>query len=147
MEPEQQHEPQHRKSDKDTAFLCEEPQQQEGAGRSPLTDELLAPGENVTQLLDYEEDPEVIAAVANLPKVNDIEMRDINAPPGFDPEVGCSGYNPNLVWPHDEEATGSNSPVTEREDQMLEGDNQSRALGSGRPGSNRNAGQPITNRK
>ena len=66
-EPEQQDEPRHRKSDEDTAFLCEEPQQQEGAGQSPLTDELLAPGENVTQLLDYEEDLEVIAAIANLP--------------------------------------------------------------------------------
>ena len=31
-EREQQDEPQHRKSDEDTAFLCEEPQQQEGAG-------------------------------------------------------------------------------------------------------------------
>ena len=56
-EPEQQDEPQRRKSDEDTAFLCEEPQQQEGAGRSPLTDELLTPGENITQLLNYEEDP------------------------------------------------------------------------------------------
>ena len=55
----------------------------------------------------------MIAAVANLPKVDDIEMRDINAPPGFDLEVGCSGYNPNLVWLCYEEAPGSNSPVTE----------------------------------
>ena len=105
-EPEQQDEPRHRKSDEDTALLCEEPQQQEGAGRSPLTDELLAPGENVTQLLDYEEDPEVIAAIANLPKVDNIEMRDINAPLGFDPKVGHSGYDLNLVRPHDEGALG-----------------------------------------
>ena len=94
-----------------------------------MTDELLTLGENVTQLLDYEEDPEVIAAVANLPKVDDIEMRDIKAPPGFDPEVGRSGYNPNLVRPCDEEALGSNSPVMEQENQMLDGDNQSRAMG------------------
>ena len=72
----------------------------------------------------------MIATVANLPKVDVIEMRDINAPVGFKLEVGCSGYNPNLVWPCDEEAPGSNSPVTEWEDQMLDGDNQSRAPGS-----------------
>ena len=89
----------------------------------------------------------MIAAVANLPKVDNIEMRDIKAPPGFDLEVGRSGYNPNLVQPCDEEALGSNSPVTEREDQMLDRDNQSRAPGSRRPGSDGNAGQPITNRK
>ena len=82
----------------------------------------------------------MIAAVANLLKVDNIEMRDINAPPGFDPEVGCSGYNPNLVQLCDEEAPGSNSPVMEWEDQMLDGDNQSRAPGSGRPGSDRNTG-------
>ena len=111
-EREQQDEPQHRKSDEDTAFLCEEPQQQEGAGRSPLTDELLALGENVTQLLNYEEDPEVMAAIANLPRVDDVEMKDINAPLGFDPEVGHPGYNHNLVRVSDEGAPGSNSPVT-----------------------------------
>ena len=86
-EPEPQDEPWCRKSDEDTAFLCEEPQQQEGAGQSPLAGELLAPGENVTELLDYEEDPEVMAAIANIPRVDDVEMKDINAPLGFDPEV------------------------------------------------------------
>ena len=126
-EPEQQDKPRHQKSDKDTTFPCEEPQQQEGAGRSPLTDELLAPGENITQLLNYEEDLEVIAAIANLPKVDDVEMRDINAPPAFNPEVGLSGYVLNLVRPHDEGALGSNSLVMEQEDQMLDEDNQSRA--------------------
>ena len=127
-EPEQEDEPWHRKSDEDTAFLCEEPQQQEGAGQSPLTDELLAQGGNVTQLLNYEEDPEVIAAIANLPKVDDVEMRDINAPPVFDPEVGCSGYDLNLVRPHDEGAL--NLPVMEWEDKMLDEDTRSRAPGS-----------------
>ena len=72
----------------------------------------------------------MIAAVANLPKVDDIEMRDTNVPLGFDPEVGHSGYNLNLVWLCDEGALGSNSPVMEWEDQMLDGDNQSRAPGS-----------------
>ena len=73
----------------------------------------------------------MIAAIANLPKVDDVEMRDINAPPGFDPEVGCSRYDLNLVRLHDEGAPGSNSPVTEWEDQMLDENTQSRALGSG----------------
>ena len=86
-EPEPQDEPRCRKSDKDTAFLCEEPQQQEGAGRSPLAGELLARGENVTELLNYEEDPEVMAAITNIPRVDDVEMKDINAPPGFDPRT------------------------------------------------------------
>ena len=129
-EPEPQDEPRRRKSDEDTAFLCEEPQQQEGAGRSPLTDELLALGENITELLNYEEDLEVMAAIANLPRVDDVEMRDINAPPGFDPEVGHSRYDHNLVRASDEGAPGSNSLVTEREDKMLDEDTQSRALGS-----------------
>ena len=130
-EPEPQDEPWRRKSDEDTAFLCEEPQQQEGAGRSPLTNELLALGENITELLNYEEDLEVMAAIANLPRVDDVEMRDINAPPGFDPEVGHSRYDHNLVRASDEGALGSNSLVTEREDKMLDEDTQSRALGSG----------------
>ena len=146
-EPEPQDEPRHRKSDEDTAFLCEEPQQQEDAGWSPLTNELLAPGENVTELLDYEENPEVMAAIASLPRVDDVEMRDINAPPGFDPEVGCSGYNHNLVRASDERAPGSNSLVMEREDKMLDEDTQSRAPGSGRLGSDGNASRPITNQK
>ena len=112
-EPEPQDEPRHRKSDEDTAFLCEEPQQQEGAGQSPLTDQLLALGENVTKLLDYEEDPEVMAAIANILRVDNVEMQDINAPPGFDPEVGRSGYDHNLVRASDEGALGSNSLVME----------------------------------
>ena len=46
------------------------------AGRSPLTRELLDPGENVSDLLDYEddvprEDLEVTQAVANIPKSTD----------------------------------------------------------------------------
>ena len=128
-EPEPQDEPRRRKSDEDTAFLCEEPQQQEGASQSPLTDELLALGENFTELLNYEEDPEVMAAIANIPRVDNVEMKDINAPPGFDPEVGPSGYDLNLVWASDGGAPGSNSPVMEQEDKMLDEDTQSRAPG------------------
>ena len=130
-ESSQEAEPCHRKSDEDTTFLCEEPQQQEDAGWSPLTTELLPPGENITDVLDYDEDPEVIAAIANIPRMDDVEMQDVNPPPGFDPEVGRTRYNHNLVWASDEGAPGSNSPVTEREDRMLDEDTQSKALGTG----------------
>ena len=99
-------EPCHRKSDEDTTFLCEEQQQQEGAGQSLLTKELLPLGENVTDVLDYDEDPEVIAAIANIPPMDDVKMQDVNPPLGFDPEVGRTGYNHNLVLPSGEEALG-----------------------------------------
>ena len=78
-----QDEPHCRKSDEDTAFLCEEPPQQEAAGRSPLTDELLPPGENVTGILDYKEDPEVIAPVANIPHLDDVKDARCGPSSGF----------------------------------------------------------------
>ena len=41
------------------------------AGCSPLTDELLAPGEDVTTVLDYQydvqEDPEIVQAIVHIP--------------------------------------------------------------------------------
>ena len=56
------------------------------AGRSPLTDELLALGEDVTTVLDYQyntqEDPEIAQAVAHIPPCT-----EINAPPGFEPNT------------------------------------------------------------
>ena len=72
-------------------------------------------------------------------------MRDVDPHLGFDLEVGRSGYNLNLVQAPGEDAPGSNSPVTEQENQML--DDDTRAPGSGWPGSEGNAGRPITNRK
>ena len=78
---------------------------------------------------------------------DDIEMKDVDPPPGFDPEVGCSGYNLNLVRAPGEGAPGSNSLVTEQENRMLDDDTQSRAPGSRQPGSERNTGWPITNWK
>ena len=66
------------------------------AGRSPLTDELLAPGEDVTTVLDYQydvqEDPEIAQAVAHIPPHSDamdVEMEDINSPPGFEAKVAA----------------------------------------------------------
>ena len=60
-----QPEPRWRRSDEDTAFLCKE--QMEAAGRSPLTNELLTLGENVTDVLDYNDNLEITAAVVNIP--------------------------------------------------------------------------------
>ena len=53
------------------------------AGRSPLTEELLAPGEHVTTVLDDQyEDPEIEQAVANIPPHTDpadVEMEDVTS--------------------------------------------------------------------
>ena len=113
----------------------------------PLTDELLTPGEDVTGILDYEEDPEVMVVIANIPCMDDVEMQDVNPPPGFDPEVGWTGYNNNLVRVSGERALGPNSLVTECEERMLDKDDQLKAPGNGRPGSDGNTSRPITNQK
>ena len=76
--------------------------------RSPLTNELLDPGEELLGELDYEDmeeinpqpDPEIAQAVANIPQADvyaDMEMQDIRPPPGFEPEVAKAGYDVNLV--------------------------------------------------
>ena len=114
-------------------------------GCSPLTDELLALGEELTGELDYEEveennpgppDLEVAQAVANIPEADiDIEMRESNVPPGFEPEVTRSGYDVNLVRTNPTEP-GLASPVTAREDKMLDEEVSSRTPGAGQPGTN-----------
>ena len=64
-------------------------------GRSPLTRELLAPGEELILDLDYEDveetdpdqpDPEIVQAVAHIPQADayaDVEMQESRPPPGF----------------------------------------------------------------
>ena len=89
----------------------------------------------------------MVAAIANIPWMDDVEMRDVNPPPGFDLEVGHTRYDHNLVRASDEGAPGSNSPVTECEDRMLNEDNQPKAPGTRRLGSDGNVSRPITNRK
>ena len=115
--------------------------------RSPLTNKLLDPGEELLGELDYEDveeinpqlDPEIAQAVAHIPKVDvcdDVEMQDIRPPPGFEPEVVKAGYDVNLVR-SDQPELGSSSPVTVGEDRMLDvEENQPRAPGNGRPGHN-----------
>ena len=74
---------------------------------------LLLPGENITDVLDYDADLEVMVAIANIPPTDDVEMQDVNPPPGFNPEVGQTGYNHNLVQTAGEGVLGSSSSVTE----------------------------------
>ena len=115
--------------------------------RSPLTNELLEPGEELLGQLDYEDveeinpepDPEIAQAVVNIPQADvyaDVEMQDIRPPPGFEPEVTKAGYDVNLVC-SDQPKPGSSSPVTAGEDRMLDDEeSQPRAAVNGRPGHN-----------
>ena len=113
--------------------------------RSPLTNELLEPGEELLGKLDYEDveeinpqpDPEIAQAVANIPQADvyaDVEMQDIRPSLGFEPEVAKAGYDVNLVR-SDQPEQGSSSPVTAGEDWMLDvEESQPKAPGNGRPG-------------
>ena len=109
---------------------------------SPLTNELLDPGEELLGDLDYEDveeinpdpDLEIAQAVANIPQVDvcaDVEMQDVWPPPGF--KAGC---DVNLVR-SDQPEPGSSSPVTVGEYWMLDvEESQPRAPGNGRPAHN-----------
>ena len=98
-----------------------------------------------------QEDPEIAQAVAHIPSrpdATDMEMEDVNAPPGFEPKFGCSGYDVNLVQHLDNTAPGSIFPVTAQENQMLDEEStQTKAPGMGRLGTEENPGRPITNKK
>ena len=114
---------------------------------SPLTNELLDPGEELLGELDYEDmeeinpepDLEIAQAVTHIPKADvcgDVEMQDVRPPPGFEPEVVKAGYDVNLVR-LGQPKLGSSSPVTAGEDWMLDvEESQPRAPGNGRPGHN-----------
>ena len=124
-------------------------------GRSPLTSELLAPDEELTEVLDYSDveendpgvpDPEITQAVAHIPQADaftDVEMQESQPPPGFEPEVSRSGYDVNLVR-SDPPELGSISPVTAVENQMLDGVS-SRTPGAGWPGTNKDPGPSKDN--
>ena len=115
-------------------------------GRSPLTSELLAPDEELTEVLDYEDveendpgvpDLEITQAVAHIPQADafaDVEMQESHPPLGFEPEVSRSGYDVNLVHSNPIEL-GSTSPVMARENKMLDGAT-SRTPGASQPGTN-----------
>ena len=109
----------------------QESEQTTQPGHSPLTSELLALDEELTEVLDYEDveendlgvpDPEIVQAVAHIPQADtfaDVEMQESHPPPGFEPEVSRSGYDVNLVRSNPTEP-GSTSPVTARENEMLD---------------------------
>ena len=120
-------------------------------GRSPLTSELLAPDEELTEVLDYEDveendlgvpDPEIAQAVAHIPQAN-VEMQESHPPPGFEPEVSRSGYDINLVCSNPTEP-GLTSPVMAKENKMLDGVT-SRTPGAGREGTNEDPGRTENN--
>ena len=117
-------------------------------GHSPLTSELLALGEELTEVLDYEDveendpdapDPEITQAVAHIPLADtyaNVEMQESHLPPGFEPEVSRSRYDVNLVHSNPTEL-GSTSLVTARENEMLDGA-ICRTPGAGQLGTNEN---------
>ena len=121
--------------------------------RSPLTSKLLAPNEQLTNVLDYEDvdeyepsmpDPENAQAVAHIPQPDafaDVEIQELRPPQGFELEVGKVGYDVNLVRSASTEL-GSTSPVTARENKMLDGADgaTSRTPGAGWPGTNEDPG-------
>ena len=124
-------------------------------GRSLLTSELLAVGEELIGELDYEDveetdpgpDPEMAQAVAHIPKADawaDVEMQESKAPPGFEPKVSRSGYDVNLVR-SDPNGPGSASPVTAGEDQMLDEEVQSKAPGASQLGNDENPDRTANN--
>ena len=114
---------------------------------SPLTNELLDPGEEMLGELDYEDveetnlgsDPEIAQAITHIPQADvcaDVEMQDVQPPPGFEPKVVKTAYDVNLVR-SDQAEPGSSSPVTAGEDRMLDvEESQPRAPGNGQPGHN-----------
>ena len=116
---------------------------------------LLAPDEELTEMLDYEDveennlgvpDPEIIQAVAHIPQADafaDVEMQESQPPPGFEPEVSRSGYDVNLVCSEPAEP-GLTSPVMVMESQMLDGAS-SRTPGAGQPGTNKDPGHSEDN--
>ena len=115
-------------------------------GRSPLTSELLAPDEELTEVLDYKDveenkasmpDPEITQVVAHIPQADafaDVEMQESRPPPGFEPKVSRVGYDVNLVRSNPTEP-GSTSLVTAKENKMLDRAT-SRTPGAGRLGTN-----------
>ena len=125
---------------------------------SPLTSELLAPNKQLTNVLDYEDvdeyepgmpDPEIAQAVAHIPQADafaDVEMQESRPPLGFEPEVSKVGYDVNLVRSAPIKP-GSTSPVTARENQMLDGADgaTSRTPGAGQLGANEDPGRTDGN--
>ena len=134
------------------------PQQQESteagqASRSPLTNELLAPGEDLTTVLDEYNIPgeqelaQAISSILSCTDATDMDLGEANIAMGFKPEVSHTGYDVNLVRHSDGTAPGAISPVTAQESRMLDEDSTSKAPGTGRPGTEENSNHPIPKKK
>ena len=97
---------------------------------------------------DQEQDPEVAAAVASILVPKDVEMKDAEVAPGmaFNPELMRHGFDQHFAWGTAAAEPGSTSPVTSRDDALLN-DPVGRAAGEGRPGSSENSGRKITGQK
>ena len=77
-------------------------------GHSPLTSELLAPDEELTEVLEYEDveendlgvpDPEIAQAVAHIPQADafaDVEMQESQPPPALNRRLAGPGMM--LTW-------------------------------------------------
>ena len=102
-------------------------------------------------VLDYEDDmqdPEITETIANIPpRPEDVEMWEADPPLGFEPEFSHTGYDHNLVRASEDMGPGSTSPVTAREDRMLEEGPQLRAPRTGRLGPDENSGCLITKKE
>ena len=97
---------------------------------------------------DLDGDLETAAAVASILAPEDVEMKDAEAAPGagFNPELMRLGFNQHFARGTAADEPGSTSPVTPRDDALLN-DPVGRAPGDGRPGSSENSGQQITRQK
>ena len=148
-----------RKSDEDqTAFSNDVDESDGGAAgptqnRSPLSREL-DPDADVTHLLDdydtladAQDQQEIANAVASITVPEDIEMTDAETTPGdgLNPELAQHGYDQHFARETSGVEPGSMSPVSQRDDEML--DDSGKAPGTGRPGSLENAGRKITGKK
>ena len=115
--------------------------------RSPLSLEL-DPESEVTQLLDYDDvadqdqDPELASAVASIMPPNDVEMQEegVALGCGFNPELMQHGFDQDFARSR-ETGPGSTSPVTARDDEMLN-DPTGKAPGEGRLGTKKSGQDP-----
>ena len=129
----------------------------ENPNHLPLSWEL-DPQSKVTNLLDdYDDtidaqypgqDPDIAMAVASITPPNDVEMQDVCITPGqgFNPDLMRHGFDEHFARGAAEAGLGSTSPVTTRDDELLNNP-VGRAPGKGRLGSSEKSGQKNTGQK
>ena len=133
----------------------QESEQMVWPGRSPLTSELLAPDEELTEVLDYKDveendgsipDPEITQAVAHIPQADafaDVEMQESHPPRVLNPRSAGPGMM--LTWSVPTPLNRGRHPrLRPGENEMLDGAT-SRTPGAGRPGTNEDPGHTENN--